>query len=76
MSGYILITAGDDSPRVIHLTERQLAELLRVPQSTYRVERFLEDFDQEPAYWAAGDAVLLKAEVIVPRPVVTSWTLK
>lgn len=77
MSQYALIDASDDGTRFRILTDAELGELLNNP-TDWGVERFVTPATREnedPNYWPDGDAMLVKFDVVEPRPVTSAWSL-
>lgn len=74
---YFLTIAHDDCETRVY-TQQRIEEILADPEGC-GIRRFLDqDFaGTDPDYWKAGEALLVRGEVIVPQPVetVTSWRL-
>jgi hypothetical protein len=79
MTLWLLLKPDEDGRPVSLLSEADLAELLNDPTETYGVRKFetidfLQD-NPDPNYWPDGIAVLLRAEVVLPQPVVSQWEI-
>lgn len=76
---YLLVKPDDDGTKILALNDVQLAEFLTDPRGYASVKNFATaaviNGDWDASYWPEGQAVLLKAEIIVPVPVTTAWRL-
>jgi hypothetical protein len=75
---WILIKGSEEGNPIGWLDENDLESLLEDPTSN-GVTRFLAEVPEreDPNYWPEGHAVLLKAEIVVPRPVevIKKWSV-
>ncbi len=78
MSYYALIRPSEDGDPIRLIGPETLRNLLEHPDE-WGVERFEDDAflgrNPDTNYWKDGTAVLMKVEVIVPRPVTATWTI-
>lgn len=68
---WILLQPDEDGNPVRVLDDDELQELLDNPEE-HGIQRFLDgeflDINTDANYWHEGDAILLKAEVVIPQP--------
>lgn len=78
MSHYALIRPSEDGDPIRLIGAEKLQMILEHPDE-WGIERFeTEAFlgaNPDTNYWKDGIAVLMKVEVIVPRPVTATWTI-
>jgi len=74
---WILIQASEDGSPVTYLSDSDVAELLADPSAEHGIRAFHAEVpeEQDAAYWPEGTALLLRAEIVVPRRATTAWEL-
>jgi len=52
------------------LDDEELSEFLEDPEENYGVTEFLDEIpgEDDPSYWPSGSGMLLKIEVMRPKP--------
>lgn len=79
MTRWLLVKGDEDGNPITWLDEDDLERLLGNPEEEHGVTRFLAEVPEllDPNYWPDGYAVLLKAEIVVPKPVevVKKWSV-
>jgi hypothetical protein len=79
MTRWLLVKGDEDGNPITWLDEGDLERLLGNPEEERGVTRFLAEVPEreDPNYWPEGVAMLLKAEVVVPKPVdvVKKWSV-
>lgn len=71
MINYALITNSEDGESVIFLSQKGLLGLLENPMEHCSVKSFIEkvdDSNNRVYKWDNGEALLLKYEIVVPKP--------
>ena len=76
---HALIRANEDGNPILLLNANYLQELLAEPLEFANIREFKDGAwfgkNPDPNYWPEGVGVLVKLEVLVPRPVTVAYVL-